>query len=272
MRFAVLLAVLLGGVAALAQPKPPPPRATVAPQPIAVSAPLPRTSPPPPLPWWWIAPRGVVVAATREDGRPWDGVGLFGELVTELHTQLPRVRDQLYNALLPGQGELLRQLLPLAVQFFAQVWAAPEVELSIRINGIVRGGPRVHEDQYAPQWDGAPLTDPVHVPDGARVELVAHDRDATANELIGSCTLQGPVTVDADGYLPPAQLVCSGGLLAVRVQAWRATDAQVERWWAWITANRRAGLPDHGASDCPPLGSPGAGPGGQFPGCAPPRW
>lgn len=272
MRLALVLAVLLGGFVALAQPKPPPPRATVAPSPIAISAPLPRTSPAPPLPWWWVAPRGAVVAATREDGRPWDGVGFFGELVTELHNQLPHVRDQLYNAILPGQSELLRQLLPLAVQFFAQAWAAPEVALTIRVNSIDRGGPRVFEDVYAPQWDGAALTDPVHVPDGARVEFVAKDRDAAGDELIGTCTLQGPVTGDADGYLPPASLACAGGLLAVRVQAWRATEAQVERWWAWITANRRAGLPDHGASDCPPPGSSGAGPGGQFRGCAPPRW
>lgn len=273
MRLALVLAVLLGGLAATAQPKPPRPRvASPAPVVVAVSQPLGPPRPDPPLPWWWIAPRGAVVAATHEDGRPWDGTGLFVELVTELHAQLPQVRDRLFNAILPGQSALLAQLLPLAVGFFQQLWAAPEVALTIRVNGTERGGPRVFEDVYAPQWDGAALTDPVHIPDTARVEFVARDRDATSDELVGTCTLQGPVAVDADGYLPPSALTCSGGLLAVRVQAWRASTSEVERWWAWVTANRRAGLPDHGAADCPPAGSPGAGPGGRFPGCAPPRW
>ena len=277
------LRTVLGVVRSLTSPAPQPATQPTSPdaspdvQNVVVAQPVAASTPPLPssrasAAWYWMYPRAALVAATRPDGRPWDGTGIFLDLVQELHDQLPRVRRRLYNAILPGYGEVLSELVPLAFGFFRELWAAPEVALEVRVNGRSVGGPPVFEDNYNPQWPwNQGLVDPILIPSDAVVEFVAHDRDNTGTELIGGCAMRGVPARDTDNFVPDDAVACHESILAIRVQVRDATPAEVAQWQASITANRRAGLPAHGVADCPPSG-PMAGPSAQFPNCPPPRW
>jgi hypothetical protein len=95
---------------------------------------------------------------------------------------------------------------------------APDISVSVTVNGKqVLYAPKV-QDSYSPTWGGL-FSQPLQLNEGDQIDVAAVDQDLLKVDNVGVCTSDGPPNVDRLHYATADTFRCSGQLwgIALRV-------------------------------------------------------
>ncbi len=169
-----------------------------------------------------LALTALVIAPGKTSGRPWDG---FGQLPEAVRQGLQRsglgsgVVKTLFRALSLGNPPLsvLAELLPWTAGAFSNTIAAPDIEVTLYLNGERIGfAPKVAND-FVPTW-AANFTRPVRLGGHSQFEIKVIDKDEAFDDDVGICTVKGMPEVDEQDYATAQSLRCSGQVWAVALR------------------------------------------------------
>lgn len=162
-----------------------------------------------------------LIAPGKSDGRPWDGTGTLPPAVARAAVRglAPPLRHAMLGLMSSAGGlSALTAVAPEVASLMNGAYVAPDVRVTVSLNGRPLGGTGVAQDTVAPTWVSAPV-DVGAVPPEAFLEFRAIDADVMFDDDIGVCTITGAPSIDAEGYVVADAYRCSGQLwgLVVRV-------------------------------------------------------
>lgn len=168
--------------------------------------------------------RSALVGPTKDDGKPWDGLGWGRRQDVSERTQKPALFSQFVRLVKLGSSDAaLAGLVPWAVGAASQATAAPDVQLEVyaalgqRPPMRILIAPKV-QDKFAPSWVGV-QTRPIPMREDLHISIRATDIDLEQHDAVGVCRIDGIPLADEHNYLSHESFECESQLLSLVIYA-----------------------------------------------------